>query len=146
MEENITERYILVVDHPTDHAQLIEQILQDTSTAYQVIVLQHAKETIHFLRQVGQYANAPRPHLILLDLNSSEINGLEILTEIKSDARFRRIPIVVLTASQGEEDIFQSYTVQGNCYVIKAADLEQLAAIIKRIEKFWLGIVTLPLE
>jgi chemotaxis family two-component system response regulator Rcp1 len=146
MDEGNTERLILVVEHNPSHAQLIETVLKTYSTAYQVVTVCDGIQAMNFLRQDGEYAGVARPHLILLDLNLPHKDGRSVLAEMKSDQRLKRIPIVVLTASNDTNDILTSYTLQGNCYVIKADDLDQLSAIIKRIEEFWLEIVTLPLE
>ncbi|HEY9663679.1 MAG TPA: response regulator [Allocoleopsis sp.] len=146
MEEHAVENFILVVENNTSHAQLIASALQRESTRRHLERVTTGEQALNFLRRRGDYANAPRPHLILLDLNLPECNGTEILAEIKADPSLKRIPIVILTASENETDILRSYELQGNCYVIKATDLDQLFAIIKRIEGFWLGIVTLPTE
>lgn len=146
MEENAIENFILVVENNTSHAQLIVSALQRESTRRHLESVTTGEQALNFLRRRGDYADAPRPHLILLDLNLPERNGTEILAEIKADPSLKRIPIVILTASEDETDILRSYELQGNCYVIKTTDLDQLFAIIKRIEGFWLGIVTLPTE
>lgn len=146
MEESTTERLILIIENNVNHAQLIETIISNHSTRYQTRVIANGVEAMQFLHRQGEYEEAPRPHLILLDLNLPQRDGREILAEIKADLALKRIPIVILTTSGNEEDVFKSYHLQGNCYVIKAQDLEQLATIVKRIEEFWLEIVTLPLE
>ena len=97
-----------------------------------------------FLRQQGTYDNAVTPHLILLDLNLPKKDGREVLAEIKADEKLKRIPVVVLTTSQDEQDIFKSYNLHANCYVTKPVDLEQFMTVVKSIEDFWLGIVMLP--
>jgi len=144
MEESTTDRLILVIEDDICHAQLIEAVLKNNTAQYQIVLLRNGLQALDFLRQQAEYANAPRPHLILLDLNLPQKDGREVLAEIKSDARLKRIPIIVLTASTDETDIFRSYELQGNSYVIKAKNLDQLSEIVKRIEEFWLEIVTLP--
>lgn len=146
MDEGNIERLILVIEHNPSHAQLIETVLETHSTDYQVVTVCDGVQAMSFLHQRGEYANALRPHLVLLDLNLPNKDGRSVLAEMKSDQRLKRIPIVVLTASDDTNDIFTSYALQGNCYVIKADDLDKLSLIIKRIEEFWLEIVTLPLE
>lgn len=136
---------ILVVDHDTSHSAIIRQVLQEQPNS-RLVVLQDGLTALDFLHQRGDYTIAERPHLILLDLNLPGKDGREVLADVKSDPQLRRIPIIVLTASDAPEDILRSYVEQGNCYVIKATDSEQLSLTIKRIEAFWLEIVTLPLE
>jgi chemotaxis family two-component system response regulator Rcp1 len=146
MDEGNTERLILVVENNLSHAQLIETALATQSAAYQVVIVRDGVQATNFLYQQGEYRDAMRPHLILLDLNLPNKDGRSLLAEIKANDHLKRIPIVVLTASTDADDIFTSYAMQGNCYVIKVEDLTQLSGIIKRIEEFWLEIVTLPLE
>ena len=147
--ELATERLILVVEENPQHAQLIQTALQADGELHQLIVL-NEEEAIEFLQGQGKYSNASRPDLILLDLNASgnlsNRKGQGILADVKANPQLRRIPIIVLTTSEDEADIFSSYALQGNCYVIKSTDLDQLSEVIKRIKAFWLGIVTLPLE
>ena|ERR671933_2189320 len=146
MEESSAERLILVVQDNPDHSRLIEEALNEKTGRYQIIAIADGVEAMDFLHRQGNYADATRPDLILLDLNLPGKDGKELLAEIKADPQLRQIPIVVLTICANEEDIFRSYALQGNCYVIKSSDLEQLFQIVKRIEEFWLEIVTLPVE
>jgi len=97
-----------------------------------------------FLRKEGKYANAPRPDVILLDLNLPKKDGREVLAEVKADEDFKRIPVVVLTVSQAEEDILKSYNLHANCYIVKPLGLDRFLDVVKAIEDFWLTIVTLP--
>jgi CheY-like chemotaxis protein len=99
-----------------------------------------------FLRREGEYVDAPRPDLILLDLNMPRKNGFETLAEIKQDPVFRCIPVVILTASEAEQDIVKTYDLHANCYITKPVDLEQFKAVVRSIEKFWFSIVKLPSE
>jgi DNA-binding response OmpR family regulator len=99
---------------------------------------------LNYLRQRGAHADAPRPDLILLDLNLPRKSGREVLAEIKSDATLRRIPVVVLTTSQSEEDVLTVYNLSGNCYVLKPVDLEEFMRTIRCIEEFWLRTARLP--
>jgi chemotaxis family two-component system response regulator Rcp1 len=137
---------ILVIESNPDHVRLIQTALTQNSPQRQVISVGNGTQAINFLRRCGADKEVSRPDLILLDLNLPEQDGKEILMEIKTDAQLKRIPIVVLATSDSEEDIFRTYALQGNCYVIKSSDLDQLFQIVKRIEQFWLGIVTLPVE
>jgi len=97
-----------------------------------------------YLRREGEYANAPRPDLILLDLHMPRMNGQEVLAEVKEDPDLRRIPVVMMTASSQEKDILAAYNLHVNCYVTKPVDLEQFLGAVKSIEHFWINIVKLP--
>ena len=97
-----------------------------------------------FLRRQEPYAEAPRPDLVLLDLNLPKKNGREVLAEIKADPKLRRIPVVILTTSKAEQDIVKTYDLHANCYITKPVDLEQFLTVVKSIEDFWLTVVKLP--
>lgn len=146
MEASPAKLLILVLEGNPDHTRLIEDALNHDTVERQIVALADGIQAMDFLHRRGEYVDAPRPDLILLNLNLPGKDGREILAEIKADVQLRRIPIVVLTTCASVEDIFTSYAVQGNCYVIKSSDMAQLFALVKRIEEFWLGIVTLPVE
>lgn len=146
MEKSPIERLILIVEDNPDHASLITNALTENSTHYRIVTIADATQASDFLHHRGEYADARRPDLILLNLHLPGKDGKEILAEIKADPQLHRIPIVVLTMPHSEEDIFGIYALQGNCYVIKSDDLQHLTQTVKRIEEFWLRIVTLPLE
>jgi CheY-like chemotaxis protein len=99
---------------------------------------------MEFLRKQGRFKDAPRPDIILLDLNLPRKDGREVLEEIKSDEKFKRIPVVVLTTSKAEEDVLRTYNLHANCYVTKPVDLEKFMVVVKSIDVFWLTVVTLP--
>jgi len=99
-----------------------------------------------FLRREGPYADAPRPNLILLDLNLPKKDGREVLAEVKADPDLKRIPVVILTTSQAEEDIARTYDLHANCYVTKPVDLDKFLEVVRSIEDFWLAFVQLPQE
>jgi two-component system, chemotaxis family, response regulator Rcp1 len=103
-------------------------------------------EAMAFLRREGKYSDAPRPELILLDLNLPKKDGREVLAEIKKDQELKRIPVVILTSSAAEQDIVKSYNLHANCYVTKPVDLDQFIHVVKSIEQFWLTVVQLPQE
>jgi CheY-like chemotaxis protein len=107
-------------------------------------VVEDGLEAIAFLHQEGNYSDAPRPDLILLDLNLPKKDGREVLAEIKNDPDLKRIPVVVLTTSKAEEDIIRMYDNYANCYITKPVDLDEFISIIKSIENFWVNIVKLP--
>lgn len=140
------ERFILVLEENPEQTLLIQAAFQQDGFPCQVEAIDNGETAIDFLHRRGAYSNAPRPDLILLDLNLPEKSGQEILSELKSDPQFRRIPIVILTFSEQQEDIFQSYALQGNSYVIESSERDRLIQTIQRIKDFWLGIVTLPVE
>ena len=101
---------------------------------------------MEFLRREGNYASAPRPDLILLDLNLPRKNGREVLAEIKEDPQLRTIPVVVLTTSGAEEDILKAYGLHANCYVVKPVGFESFVKAVQSIRNFWFSVVTLPTE
>lgn len=140
-----TSRHILVIDDNDEHIRIVQTVMgQEPHHSLQVISA--VEEALNCLNRRGRYAQSPRPQLILLDLNLLAGEGWTILRHIKADPELRRIPTVVLTPSAAEADIFRSYQNQGNCYVVKSANLDQLAIAVEKIQDFWLGIVTLPLE
>lgn len=142
MEQQAVE-ILLVEDNPGD-VHLMLEALQQYRVRNRLHVVEDGETALAFLRRQGKYAQAPRPDLILLDLNMPRKSGLEVLTEIKTDKDLRRIPVVVLTSSSAERDVVSSYNQYANCYIVKPLDLEQFLRVIERIEGFWLEIVKLP--
>jgi CheY-like chemotaxis protein len=136
---------LLVEDNPGD-AHLTRIALQDGKMQIQLSIVEDGVEAMAFLRRQGKYAHAPHPDLILLDLNLPKKDGREVLAEIKADESIRRIPIVVLTTSQAEEDILQAYDLRANCYITKPVGFDQFVRIVQSIEDFWFTIVKLPPE
>ena len=134
---------LLVEDHPGD-VELTVEALKEGKVANHLHVASDGEEAMRFLRREGRHANAPRPDLILLDLNLPRMDGREVLAEIKSDASLKMIPVVVLTTSDAEEDILRTYELHANCYIRKPVDLEQFFQVVKTVDTFWLSIVTLP--
>ncbi|MFN6465938.1 MAG: response regulator [Nostoc sp. DedVER02] len=134
---------LLVEDSPED-ADLTVEILGDAKVLNRIHVVEDGVEALKFLRQQGDYANAPCPDLILLDLNLPRKDGREVLAEIKADPDLKLIPVVVLTTSAADEDILRTYTLNANCYVTKPVSLEEFAKVIRSIEFFWLVAVKLP--
>jgi CheY-like chemotaxis protein len=136
---------LLVEDNPGD-ARLIQEALKDSKLPN---IVHHAKdgvEALAFLQKDEPYADAPRPDLILLDLNMPRMNGLELLKRIKDDPFLRRIPVVVLTISKSEEDIISSYNLHANCFISKPVDLDQFSGILQAINDYWFDMVRLPPE
>jgi chemotaxis family two-component system response regulator Rcp1 len=136
---------LLVEDNPGD-IRLTREALRDGKIYNNLYVARDGVEAMAFLRKTGQYTHAPRPDLILLDLNLPRKDGHEVLAEVKTDENLRRIPVVILTTSQAEEDIIKTYDLHVNCYITKPVDLDQFVKIVKSIEDFWLTIVKLPAE
>lgn len=136
---------LLVEDNPGD-VRLTMEALQEGKVYNQLHIASDGVEALAFLRREGQYAQKPRPDLILLDLNLPKKDGREVLEEIKSDPDLRRIPVVILTTSQAESDILKSYNLHANCYITKPMDLEQFIYIVKSVDCFWLSVVKLPPE
>jgi CheY-like chemotaxis protein len=134
---------LLVEDNPGD-VRLTRESLYDAKIHNNMIVASDGLEAMACLRREGEYADTNRPDLILLDLNLPRMNGFEVLNAIKEDPTLKRIPVVVLTTSQAEQDIIQSYNLYANAYVTKPVDLEQFVRVLKSIEDFWLEIVKLP--
>ncbi|MDP5337620.1 MAG: response regulator, partial [Nodularia sp. (in: cyanobacteria)] len=131
---------LLVEDNPGD-AQLTRIALEDSKISVNLNVVEDGVEAMEFLRKQGNYANAPHPDIVLLDLNLPRKDGREVLAEIKADQNFRRIPVVVLTTSQSEEDILKAYNLSANCFITKPVDFDQFVKIVQSIENFWFAIV-----
>ena len=134
---------LLVEDNPGD-VRLTREALKEGKIHVHLSVASDGEQALAFLRRQGPHAAAPRPDLILLDLNLPRKGGREVLAEIKADAPLRRIPVVVLTSSQAEQDILASYDLNANCYITKPVDLDQFLGVVKSIEHFWLQVVKLP--
>jgi chemotaxis family two-component system response regulator Rcp1 len=134
---------LMVEDNPGD-VRLTQEALKEGKVLNNMHVAEDGVEAMAFLRREGKYADAPRPDLILLDLNLPRTDGREVLAEIKADKDLRRIPVVVLTVSKAEEDILKTYDLNANCYITKPINLDQFIKVVKSIEEFWLTIVTLP--
>jgi len=136
---------LLVEDNPGD-VRLTIEALREGKLANNLQVARDGVEALQFLRRQGPHGNAPRPDLILLDLNLPKKDGREVLAEIKGDPDLRRIPVVILTTSQAEQDIVKSYDLYANCYIAKPVDLESFIRVVRSIDSFWLTVVQLPPE
>ncbi|HEY9649404.1 MAG TPA: response regulator [Coleofasciculaceae cyanobacterium] len=145
-EADEKHKIIFLVEDNRADVRLIQEALKNSSVPHQVVTVRNGMDAMAYLRQEGEYADALRPDLILLDLNLPKKDGREVLAEIKADPKLRRIPVVVLTTSKNEEDISQSYNLHVNCYITKSRNLSELFKIVKGIEEFWLATVTLPSE
>ena len=145
MAENIGRpvEILLVEDNPGD-VRLTREALKDAKVLNNLYVADDGFEALAFLKREGEYLNAIRPDLILLDLNLPKKDGREVLAEIKADPGLRQIPVVILTTSKAEEDVLKTYDLHANCYITKPVDLEKFIEVISAIEDFWLSIVKLP--
>jgi two-component system, chemotaxis family, response regulator Rcp1 len=137
---------ILLVEDNAGDARLAMEALREAKVHNRLSWVTDGVEALAFLRREGQYAGAARPDLILLDLNLPRKDGREVLAVIKADDKLRRIPVVILTTSQAEEDILKAYHLNANCYISKPVDLDQFMKVIRTIKEFWLTIVKLPSE
>jgi two-component system response regulator len=135
---------ILLVEDDVGDIDLTKEALEESKLQVSLNVVRDGVEAIAYLRREGEYAQAPRPDLILLDLNLPRLNGREVLQEIKNDDKLKLIPIVVLTTSDTHEDIRSSYDLGANCYINKPLGMDEFMQIVRAIENFWFTIVQLP--
>ena len=134
---------LLIEDNPGD-ARLTQEALNEGKVKNNLHIAYDGVEATDFLFRRNQYQDAPRPDLIILDLNLPKKNGQEVLAEIKADDNLKSIPVIVLTISKAEEDIIRSYNLHANCFLIKPIDLNQFFDVVRSIEDFWLSLVKLP--
>lgn len=145
MKENKVAEILLVEDNPGD-IRLTQEALKEGNIPNNLNTVMDGAAAIRFLFKEGEYANAKRPDLILLDLNLPRKDGREVLAKIKADKALKRIPVVVLTTSNAETDILKAYDLHANCYITKPVDFNHFITVIKSIEQFWLTTVRLPSE
>lgn len=136
-------RVLLVEDNPGD-IRLTQEAFRENKMLNSLSVVKDGVEAMEFLHQKGKYEAAPRPDLILLDLNLPKKDGREVLAEIKSHPSLKLIPVVILTTSDADQDILKSYELHANCYIKKPVDLEQFINVVRSIEDFWVAVVKLP--
>jgi two-component system, chemotaxis family, response regulator Rcp1 len=134
---------LLVEDSPGD-IRLTQEALKDAKIHINLHVVRDGEQAMSFLMREGEYANAPRPDLILLDLNLPKKDGREVLQEIKESPTLKIIPVVILTTSAAEADILRSYLLHANCYITKPVSLDGFLTVVKSIEDFWMSVVRLP--
>ena len=134
---------LLVEDNPGD-VLLTREALKDNKLCVNLTVVSDGEEALACLRRLGRFTRAPRPDLILLDLNLPRRDGRQVLADIKADEGLCRIPVVILTSSQAEEDVIRAYHLRANCYVQKPLDLDQFIKVVRSIENFWFTVVKLP--
>ena len=136
-------RILLVEDNPGD-VRLMKEALRESAVPTRLDVVEDGEEAIEYLRGNGRFESPSRPDLIFLDLNLPKKDGREVLAEIKKDLMLRRIPVVVLTTSEAEKDIYRAYDLHANCYVKKPVDLDRFLSVVRACEEFWLHVVRLP--
>lgn len=134
---------LLVEDNPGDE-RLTREALKEGKVYSNLHWVKDGVEAMEFLQRRGKYGDAPRPDIILLDLNLPKKDGREVLEEIKTSESLKSIPVVILTTSKAEEDVLKTYNLHANCYVTKPVDLEKFIVVVKSIDAFWLTVVTLP--
>ncbi|HZN25107.1 MAG TPA: response regulator [Burkholderiales bacterium] len=135
---------ILLVEDNLGDMRLTQEALKEGKVYSNLHWAKDGVEALEFLQRRGKHENAPRPDIILLDLNLPRKDGREVLEEIKTDDELKQIPVVVLTTSKAEEDVVRSYALHANCYVTKPVDLEKFIVVVQSIDRFWLTVVTLP--
>jgi len=134
---------LLAEDSPGD-IRLIEEAFAENDTEHRLHVVRNGMETVDFLRKQGPFNHAPRPDLIILDLNLPQKDGREVLAEIKTDSVLKQIPVIVLTVSEAEDDVRESYNLRANCYISKPVDFRRFLASVRSILSFWLTVASLP--
>jgi CheY-like chemotaxis protein len=142
-ESSLPIEVLLVEDDPGD-VLMTQEAFDEHKVRNKLNVVHDGEEALSYLRREGPFADAPRPDLILLDLNLPRVDGREVLQVIKNDEDLRRIPVVVLTTSQADEDILRSYSLHANAYVTKPVDFERFIAVVRQIDEFFVSVVKLP--
>jgi CheY-like chemotaxis protein len=135
---------VLLVEDDAGDVLLIEEAFADNKVRNRLHRVADGVEALAFLRREGEYADAPRPDLVLLDLNLPRKDGREVLAEVKADEGLRHIPVVVLTTSKAEEDVLRSYKLHANAYVTKPVDFERFIEVVRQIDEFFVTVVKLP--
>jgi len=135
---------ILMVEDNPDDVELLKIALEEGRAEHELRVVKDGVEALAYLRQEAPYADAPRPDLILLDLNLPRKDGREVLAEVKGDESLKQIPVIVLTSSRSPDDILKVYRLYANCYISKPVDFHDFIRVVKAIEDFWFGIAKLP--
>ena len=134
---------LMVEDNPGD-VRLTEEAFREARISNTMHVARDGEIAMDFLRRRDEYADAPRPNLVLLDLNLPRMNGMDVLAEIKDDPNLKRLPVIILTGSEAEEDIVRGYELQSNAYLTKPVDPDEFLDLVRSFEEFWLTLVHLP--
>jgi len=144
LKGNFKPIQVLMVEDNPDDVDLIREAFKEAKVHCNLHVVEDGLEAMVFLRQRGKFSQAGRPDIVLLDLNLPRKDGCEVLEEIKTDENLRDIPVVVLTSSSIQEDIWKAYHLHVNCYITKPVDFEQFVKVVKAIDDFWFTVVKLP--
>ena len=144
IESTLQPIEILLVEDNEGDVELTREALAEAKVSNHLHVAEDGLAALRFLRHEEPHGSAPRPDLILLDLNLPLMDGREVLAEVKSDPQLRKIPVVVLTTSQAEEDIVRSYDLHANCYITKPVDFDQFMKVVRSVHDFWVTVVKLP--
>ena len=140
----MTDMQVLLVEDDPGDALMIREAFEQQEITHALHHVADGVEALEFLRRSGAYADAPRPDIILLDLNLPRKDGREVLAEVKSDAELRTIPVVVLTTSEADEDVLRSYDLHANAYVTKPVDFERFMEVVRRTDDFFANVARLP--
>ena len=135
---------ILLIEDNEGDIFLTTQAFSSAKVVNNLNVVRDGEEAMKYLTRSGSFANAPRPDLVLLDLNLPRRDGRQVLADMKADPELRSIPTVILTSSQAEQDVVKAYDLQANAYIVKPVDFENLGRIVSAIENFWFSVVKLP--
>jgi CheY-like chemotaxis protein len=144
MNQNLNVIEVLLVEDDPGDVVLVREAFEHNKVYNALHVVSDGVQALEFLRREGDYADAPRPDLMLLDLNLPRKDGRQVLAEVKEDAELRTIPVVVLTTSQAEEDIARSYDLHANAYVSKSVDFDRFIEVVRQIDDFFVSVVQLP--
>ncbi len=139
----VPAKILLVEDNPAD-VRLTQESLRESQIKNELFIAKDGEEAIKFLCQEGEYGTAPRPDLVLLDLNLPKKTGRDVLFFAKSRLDLMEIPVIILTSSRAKQDILQTYAMHANCYISKPLDLEEFSEVVRSIEDFWFSVVQLP--
>ncbi len=145
-EKNTNSIEILLVEDSPGDQRLTKEALKEGKINNNLYIVEDGEEAIAFLKKQPPFTTVPKPDLILLDLNLPKMNGQEVLKIIKADENLKRIPVVILTTSQADEDILNAYNLNANCYITKPVDFDQFIHVVNKIQEFWFTIVKLPEE
>jgi len=145
LDNALKVQILLVEDNPGD-VVLFMEALDETHVRSNLSTVEDGEEALAFLRREGRHKYAPRPHLIILDLNLPKLNGREVLQEIRNDSHFNVIPVVILTTSKSEKDMLEAYRLHASCYIVKPVDLKNFISVLKQVTHFWLNVARLPME
>ena len=144
MKRLVEPIHILIVEDNPGDARLAVEALTEGKITNNISIVKDGVEAVSFLKRENQHADAPRPDLILLDLNLPKMNGKDVLAIIKNDSELKRIPVIILTTSDADKDISATYELQANCYITKPVGFDKFIDVIQSVENFWLSVVKLP--